>query len=239
MNNWTSNYNPNKKKDSLQVDYSEYSEYTTWNYRKINKSSMNKYSAGILPYTFDINGNCLVLLGRDNDGDWSDFGGRSEFKDRNDEKNTASREFYEETLGSVFSISECINKIGESKKIISKTLNGSPYYMFLVKIDYLNYTDTFNKTANFIKYHYTQNNGHSNNTSNTSNTGNGTGSRQNTEKVNFHKIFEKNTIRWVNINTLINCVENKDFSTQLNLRGVFYKTIQSCVSELINLRKIN
>jgi hypothetical protein len=210
MNNWVSNYDNNcKKKDK---------EYTTWNYRKINRSTINKYSAGILPYTFDLNGNCLVLLGKDNEGDWSDFGGRSEFKDHNDEKNTASREFYEETLGSILSINECIDKINNSKKIISKTLNGSPYYMFLIKVDYLNYTDIFNKTANFIKYNYSQNNNLQN---------------------NFHKIFEKNTIRWVNINTLINCIENKIFSTPLPLRGVFYKTIQSCLSDLIELRKIN
>jgi len=157
-------------------------------------------------------------LGKDNEGDWSDFGGRSEFKDHNDEKNTASREFYEETLGSILSINECIDKIEAvgSKKIISKTLNGSPYYMFLLYIDYNNYNDMFNKTANFIKYHYSQNSH---------------------DKVNFHKIFEKNTIRWVNINTLINCIENKDFSTPLSLRGVFYKTIQSCISELTTLRK--
>ena len=213
MNNWVSNYNNNsnsKKKDR---------EYTTWNYRKINRSNFNKYSAGILPYTFDINGNCLVLLGKDNEGDWSDFGGRSEFKDHNDEKNTASREFYEETLGSILSINECIDKIStSSKKIISKTLNGSPYYMFLIRVDYLNYTDTFNKTANFIKYHYSQNNQLIN---------------------NFHKIFEKNTIRWVNISTLINCIENKVYSSPLPLRGVFYKTIQSCVADLIELRKVN
>ena len=96
------------------------SSTSRWNYKQ-RKNNYNKYSAGILPYTFDLNGNCLVLLGKDNEGDWSDFGGRSEFKDHNDEKNTASREFYEETLGSILSINECIDKIGNSKKIISKT----------------------------------------------------------------------------------------------------------------------
>jgi hypothetical protein len=237
MNNWVSNYNPsdngnnnsnNNNSNNSNNNNNNFSnsncnkkekDYTTWNYRKINRSSLNKYSAGILPYTFDINGNCLVLLGKDNEGDWSDFGGRSEFKDRNDEKNTASREFYEETLGSILSINDCIAKIENSKKIVSKTLNGSPYYMFLIKIDYLNYTDTFNKTANFIKYHYSQNNH---------------------LEHNFNKIFEKNTIRWVNINTLINCIENKIFSSPLlPLRGVFYKTIQSCITDLVELRKIN
>ena len=54
--------------------------YTTWNYRKINKITI-RFSAGILPYTFDQTGKCLFLLGKDNDNDWSDFGGRCEFKD--------------------------------------------------------------------------------------------------------------------------------------------------------------
>ena len=52
----------------------------------------------------------------------------------------------------------------------------------------------------------------------------------------FYKIFEKNTIRWVNVNTLINCIENRDCSTPLALRGVFYKTIQTCMSDLLSLR---
>jgi hypothetical protein len=95
----------------------------TWNYKKINKNQ-TRYSAGILPYTFDQNGKCLFLLGKDNDNDWSDFGGRCEFKDRSDPINTATREFYEETLGAVLTIEECINKLGTSPiKIISKTLN--------------------------------------------------------------------------------------------------------------------
>ena len=64
---------------------------TNWNYRKINRC---RYSAGVLPYTFDPGGKCMFLLGKDHEGDWSDFGGRCEFKDNNDEKNTASREFY-------------------------------------------------------------------------------------------------------------------------------------------------
>ena len=128
--------------------------YSTWNYRKINRNNFNRYSAGILPYTFDQQGKCLFLLGKDNEGELSEFGGRCEFKDKNDEKNTASREFYEETLGAVINITECLEKLGGSTKIISKTLNGSPYYMFLLYVDYFNYSDSFNKTSNFLKYHY-------------------------------------------------------------------------------------
>ena len=79
--------------------------YTTWNYRKINKN-IQRYSAGVLPYTFDQQGKCLFMLGKDIDGDWSDFGGRCEFSDKNEPLNTASREFFEETLGAIMSIQE-------------------------------------------------------------------------------------------------------------------------------------
>ena len=182
--------------------------YTNWNYRKINRTN-NKYSAGVLPYTFDQQGNCLFLLGKDNENDWSDFGGRCEFRDRLDEKNTASREFYEETLGSVMNISECIEKINapNTLKIISKTLNGGPYYMYLIYIDYSNYSESFNKTSNFIKYHYSA------------------------DKKSIAKVIEKNSIRWVNMNTVLNCIENKEI-TPISLRGVFYKTIENCKDQL-------
>jgi len=183
--------------------------YTTWNYRKIHKG-YTRYSAGVLPYTFDQTGKCLFLLGKDNDNDWSDFGGRCEFKDHNDPLNTASREFYEETLGAVLNIQECLDKINTKPfKIISKTLNGSPYYMYLIYIDYSNYSDTFNKISQFLKYTYS------------------------TEK-NMYKMIEKTSIRWVSMDTILNCIENKE--TLLSLRGVFYKTMQSCKEELMFLK---
>jgi hypothetical protein len=186
--------------------------YTNWNYRKINRNT-SKYSAGILPYTFDIYGNCFFLLGRDNDGDWSDFGGRCELKDNSDEKNTASREFYEETLGSVLSINECIGKILPQNKIISKTLNGSPYYMYLIDVEHNNYPEQFTKTLNFIKYHYSN------------------------DTKSILKIVEKNSIRWVTRDTLINCIENNQRDSPISLRGVFYKTIQSCKDQISTFDK--
>jgi predicted NUDIX family NTP pyrophosphohydrolase len=96
--------------------------YNTWNYRKISKNS-SRYSAGILPYTYNQQGQCLFLLGKDYEGDWSDFGGKCEFKDSNEPENTACREFYEETLGAVIDITDCSEKIihGKPIKIISKT----------------------------------------------------------------------------------------------------------------------
>jgi hypothetical protein len=188
--------------------------HTTWNYRKVERNNFNRYSAGILPYTFDQQGTCLFLLGKDNDNDWSDFGGRCEFKDKNDEKNTAIREFYEETLGSVINITECLDKVINGVKIISKTLNGSPYYMFLVYVEYSNYSDSFNKTSNFLKYHYSQNY---------------------SDRNSIQKIIEKSSIRWFTLDTLINCIENK--GNLISLRGVFYKTIESCKDQLVLLSK--
>jgi hypothetical protein len=185
--------------------------YTTWNYKKIHKCG-SRYSAGVLPYTFDQTGKCLFLLGKDNDGDWSDFGGRCEFKDHNEPLNTATREFYEETLGAVLSIPECLEKINRNLvKITSKTLNGSPYYMYLIYIDFVTYSETFNKTSQFLKYHYAQD-------------------------KNIYKIIEKVSIRWVSMDTLLNCIENKDLLNPISLRGVFYKTIDFCKDELMFLK---
>ena len=181
--------------------------YTTWNYKKINKNS-TRYSAGILPYTFDQTGKCIFLLGKDNDNDWSDFGGRCEFKDRCEPINTAMREFYEETLGAVLNIQECTDKLTSESavKIISKTLNGSPYYMYLMYIDYSNYSDTFNKTANFLRYQF--------------------------DKQEMNKLIEKNTIRWVSMDTLLVCIENNQRNSPISLRGVFYTTLLNSRDQL-------
>jgi len=192
MNNW--NYN--------KIGYN-----SNWNYKK----PKNKYSAGILPYTYDPNGNCLFLLGKDNYGAWSDFGGKCEFRDKNDERQTASREFYEETLGAVMNISDCIEKIsnGNPMKIESKTLNGSPYYMYVLYIEFKNYTDTFYNISNFLKY----------------------------QQIERNFLMEKTSIRWVNINTLLNCIDNKNSYKPLELRGVFYSTIDQHKESLVTLCK--
>ena len=185
--------------------------YNSWSYKKINKN-FNRYSAGILPYSFDQSGKLIFLLGKDNEGDWSDFGGRCEFKDSNEPGNTACREFYEETLGAVIDITDCREKIinGDPIKIISKTLNGSPYYMYLLYVDFSNYSETFNKTSNFLKYQFQSN--------------------------YLNKIIEKTSIRWVTIDTLLNCIDNTQ-ETPLSLRGVFKNTIQNCKEQIISLNK--
>lgn len=185
---------------------------TSWNYRKSNKGVLVKYSAGILPYSFNQDGKLFFLLGKDHENDWSDFGGRCEFKDNGSPVNTASREFYEESLGAVMSISDTISKLNnipESLKIVSKTLNGSPYYMYLVYVDYLNYSESFSKTNNFINYSL--------------------------EKTQINKLVEKNAIRWFSIDTLLNCIENE--SNCILLRGVFYRTISEFKESLVFLNR--
>ena len=188
------------------MSYNKWESYTNWNYKRANNI---RYSAGILPYTFDQDAKCYFLLGKDNENDWSDFGGRCEFKDKSEPLNTATREFYEETLGAVLTVQECINKITVNPvKIISKTLNGSPYYMYLLYIDYQNYSETFNKTSNFLKYHY------------------------NNDKRIINKVIEKNTIRWVSMDTILNCMENGQSNSPISLRGVFHNTMLNAREQL-------
>jgi hypothetical protein len=192
--------------NSFNWKQNNYNNYNSWSYKKINKGNV-RYSAGILPYSFDQSGKLIFLLGKDNEGDWSDFGGRCEFKDQNNPKNTASREFYEETLGAVLNIQECHNKF--DKLIESRTLNGSPYYMYLVFIDFLNYSETFNKTSQFLKYQF--------------------------DTRITSKLLEKVSIRWVSIDTLLNCIETRQ--QFIPLRGVFNKTITDFKEDLVQLQR--
>jgi hypothetical protein len=180
-------------------NFTKWENYPTWNYKK---TQMVKYSAGILPYTFDREGKCFFLLGKDNENDWSDFGGRCEFRDKSEPLNTATREFYEETLGAVHSVQECMDKLHMNPtRIVSKTLNGSPYYMYLMYIENHNYNDTFIKTSNFLKYSYYQ------------------------DKRMLYRLIEKNSIRWVSMDTILNCIENGQRNAPISLRGVFYNTL--------------
>lgn len=114
------------------------------------------YAAGILPVTRFEDGKTLFLLGRDvRDGTWSDFGGKCERVDRNDATNTATREFYEETLGCV------VAPWGLRKRMVSgncvslrgETRNGHPYWMYVVEVPYIKDLDkTFAKLVAFLKY---------------------------------------------------------------------------------------
>jgi hypothetical protein len=157
------------------------------------------YSSGILPYT-NINGSVYFLLGRDSDNKWSDFGGRVEPKDKNDYEATAAREFYEETLGSIYDYEHAKKLIKHKKcpKIVSKTGSGHPYYMYLIKITHNDeIRNKFTSTKNFLS---------------------------NTITTIDKKYVEKNDIRWISLETIEHSIDNKAL---ISLRNVFNNTIKN------------
>ena len=116
---------------------------------------MEPYSAGILPYSFH-NGRVVWLLGRESRRNvWSDFGGHNEYRDKGDPINTASREFFEETLGSIMSVRDVKDVIKDPKthEVKSSTMMGNIYTMYLVYIPYDTlYRTAFNKTRLYMNY---------------------------------------------------------------------------------------
>lgn len=163
------------------------------------------FSAGILPYAKYKN-KVYFLIGKDrNDNTWSDFGGRSEPSDNNCFINTASREFYEETVGSVIDIEVIRKRLNATNdnyyKVESNTLNGSRYVMLITQIPYKNYKVIFNKTYSFIKYY----------------------------KIN-KKYLEKVDMKWVSLDTLIEAI-NED-NDQCILRNVFRSTLLKCINTM-------
>lgn len=165
-------------------------------------SNYEIYSAGILPYT-TYKDTIYFLLGRDSDNKWSDFGGRVEPKDRSDYETTASREFFEETLGSVYDYDYTRKLIKKCPKIVSKTGSGHHYYMYLLRIHYTDLIRTkFLSTKNFIN---------------------------NVVTSIDKKYIEKNDIRWVSVETIEHSIEGKSL---INLRNVFQNTYKNYKNEI-------
>lgn len=166
------------------------------------------YSAGILPYAKYKN-ETYFLLGQDrNDDTWSDFGGRSECIDQNSYINTATREFYEETIGSVVDLDVIRQRLSSSPdtyiEIQSNTLNGSKYVMILTQIPYKNYNNIFKRTYEFIKYC----------------------------KIN-KKYLEKVDIKWISTANLLNSMKQENESCIL--RNVFRNTLTKCIDDIEKL----
>lgn len=111
------------------------------------------YAAGILPISW-VDGVPLFLVGRDiRDGTFSDFGGKRERYDRN-ELATASREFYEETLGTVVGQRQILMRLTPKTAILvpGRTQNGNPYHMYIVEVPYAPHVrSAFKKTAEFLR----------------------------------------------------------------------------------------
>ena len=170
-------------------------------------SNYEIYSAGILPYT-NYKGSIYFLLGRYSDNKWSDFGGRVEPKDRGDYEATAAREFFEETLGSVYDYDYARKLIKKCPKIVSKTGSGHYYYMYLLKIQYTDLVRTkFLRSKNFIS---------------------------NVITTIDKKYIEKNDIRWVSIETIEHSIEGKSL---INLRNVFQTTYKNYKNDIDMLIK--
>ena len=179
--------------DSLQTEY-------------IN-NKRRQYSAGILPYAIHKE-KVYFLLGKDyKDDAWSDFGGKVELQDNCIPYRTAAREFYEESIGSIFSYDSVENLLKNEvnyKLVMSHTLNGSPYYMYVIQIPYDNYRKIFIKTLSFIRH----------------------------IKLDTNKYYEKSDTKWVSKESLfasINktyCVDPQAMLYTVKLREVFKKTIE-------------
>lgn len=98
----------------------------------------NDYAAGILLYYFDTKKQKpYFLLGKDFRNKWSDFGGKNEISDKNKPINTASREFYEETMGLIYDYDYIHKQLTNASYIIGKSYMKKNYYMFLVKLNYM------------------------------------------------------------------------------------------------------
>ena len=179
------------------------------------KHHQQYYSAGVLLYSRDPKGTLVFLLGKDKDGTWSDFGGRSEFTDHGNHTKTAARELYEETMGSVMTM-ECAQKMlsmshFENKRAVirSRTLGGSPYIMFVLGIQFADYKQNFKRVHDYVKY-----------------IGQG--------------YIEKVDIRWVSEETLMGAIDEDldNESVLLPLRPIFKTTLVDHISEMKDIKNL-
>jgi hypothetical protein len=112
-------------------------------------------SAGVLPFSRN-GGEIVFLVGRDiRDSVFSDFGGKLESVDKNDPIATATREFYEESLGVVCnSPHDMRQRLKElSVCLFGHTKNHHEYRMYMLEIPYCkDIPRKFSKVANFLKY---------------------------------------------------------------------------------------
>lgn len=104
-----------------------------------------------------IKGKLYFMLGQDRpDGTWSDFGGRSEEFDMGRPKETAARELYEETSGSVMDIDSIRKRLQDPAchmALESKTMGGAAYYMYVLHTPFMaNVQSAFRNAVKFLKH---------------------------------------------------------------------------------------
>lgn len=112
-----------------------------------------EYAAGIL-FFYKTKKKTYFLLGKDFRYKWSDFGGKSEKKDKNLPYLTASRECYEETMGIIYDKCKLIYNIKnkDGNYVIGKSFLNKKYYMYLVKLDKMyNYNQDFLVMRHILK----------------------------------------------------------------------------------------
>jgi len=185
--------------------------------RKIpeKKHHQQYYSAGVLLYSRDPKGTLVFLLGKDREGTWSDFGGRSEHSDNGNHTKTAARELYEETMGSVMTMEAAqkmltMSHFEHKRSVIkSRTLGGSPYIMFVLGIQYADYKQNFKRVHDYVKY-----------------VGQG--------------YIEKVDIRWVSEETLMGAIDEDlgNESVLLPLRPIFKTTLVDHISEMKDIKNL-
>jgi len=175
------------------------------------------YSAGILPYQIKKIGKdkkVYFLLAKDINGYWSDFGGKCEGLDNLNIKETASREFYEESYGSVVSLDgiRTVLKNDKNFKLInSESMGGISYYMFITRLPMIaeETRDRFKTTLNYVQY------------------------------INADFQYrEKVDIQWISLETLLLLLKSEKNETKMGwpLRRVFKKTLFMSIRELNELK---
>jgi len=187
-------------------------------YNNLNIDGSKKthvYSSGILPYQIDEKGKIYLLMGKDTENNWSDFGGKCEIRDNNNIKETAAREFFEESLNAILDINTSRDLLRNEKNytlIQSRTLSGSPYYMFLLRVPMLPDTcrDRFHRTLQYLKY------------------------------VNSNSI-EKTDIKWVSLDTILHCLDYPEYETRMGwpMRRIFRRTMFNNRKQLDEFKNIN
>lgn len=163
------------------------------------------YSSGILPYQVDEKGKIYLFMGKDLENNWSDFGGKCELRDNNNIKETAAREFFEESLNSIVDISTARELLRNEKNytlIQAKTLSGSPYYMFLLRMPMLPDTcrDRFHKTLNYVRYISPNS-----------------------------RVIEKIDVKWVSLDTILHCIDFPESEEKMGwpMRKIFRRTMHN------------
>lgn len=196
-----------------QKNRNEFFNPPTSNLKPFEAKKPHMYSAGILPWQIE-NNQVYLCLGKDHDGNWSDFGGKCEPKDRGLTKETASREFYEETHGAILSLNGIRNQLKHKKNfklVNSESNSGIRYYMFIVQVPKVDHVqDRFQKVSEFLKYIEAG-----------------------------YQYQEKTDIGWISLDTLLFIIDSHEKNERKMgwpLRRVFRKTLVNHIDLLRELR---